>query len=142
MEIPDSVSDAELSTVEIIAMAMEGVPSQPACPGPLLVHADGAMECHGPGCPGAMVVFHSEDVVDPCRVHPEILTLHACLRCLTHTEGVELAEHTCTGEQIDHDDGTVECTAGDRCLGEAAIYMSGRSCRLTGPCPRNCQPTL
>jgi hypothetical protein len=44
--------------------------------------------------------------------------------------------------QIEHDDGTVECTAGGNCLGEQAIHAPSRSCRMLGPCLRNCQPTL
>ena len=133
------MTDAELATVEMIALAMGNVAQQPACPGPLLVHADGAFECHGADCPGAMVRFHSEDVVESCARHPEIQTLHACPRCLAHSEGAGLAEHTCTGQQIEHDDGVVECTAGDNCLGEQAIHTSSRSCRMLGPCPRNCR---
>jgi hypothetical protein len=87
-----------------------------------------------------MVIFHSEDVVEPCARHPEIRTLHACARCLTHSDGATLAEHTCSGQQIDHDDGTVECTADDACLGPQAIHFSSQSCRMVGLCPRNCRP--
>jgi hypothetical protein len=135
------VTDAELAAVEMIATAMGNVPPRPACPGPLLVHVDGAFECHGADCPGGTVIFHSDDVVEPCASHPGIRTLHACPRCLTHSEGAGVAEHTCAGQQIEHDDGTIECTAGDACLGEHALHMSSRSCRLLGPCPRNCQAT-
>ncbi|GGM23022.1 hypothetical protein GCM10007977_025280 [Dactylosporangium sucinum] len=140
--IPDSVTDAELTTVQMIAAAMGEFPAEPACPGPLLIHADGAFECHGENCPGGMAIYHSDDVVEPCLRHPEVRTLHACPRCLTHSDGAALAEHTCTGEQIEHDDGAVECTAGDACLGEQALHLSGRSCRVFGPCPRNCEPVL
>lgn len=119
---------------------MGHVPTRPACGGLLLVHADGAFECHGDGCPGAMVIFHSDDVVESCALHPEIRTRHACSRCLMHSQGAGLAEHTCTGQRIEHDDGTVDCTAGDVCLGGQAIHMSSRSCRMLGPYPRNCQP--
>jgi hypothetical protein len=88
------------------------------------------------------VIFHGDDALDSCAHHPEIRTLHACTRCLTHSQGAGLAEHTCTGQQVEHDDGTVDCTAGDACLGEQGIHMSSHSCRMFGPCPRNCQPAL
>jgi hypothetical protein len=123
----------------MIAAATGSLAPHPACPGPLLVHADGAFECHGADCPGATVIFHGEDVIEPCSRHPGIRTLHACPRCLTHSWGAGLAEHTCTGQQIEHDDGTLECTAGDACLGPDAIHMSSCSCRMLGPCPRDCQ---
>jgi hypothetical protein len=140
--IPGSATDAELAAVEMIATAMGHMPAGPACAGPLLVHADGAFECHGDGCPGVMAIFHSDDVVEPCALHPGIRTLHACPRCLTHSEGAGLAEHTCTGQRIEHDDGTVDCTLGSACLGERATHVASRSCRMLGPCPRNCQPAL
>jgi ribosomal protein S27AE len=40
-----------------------------------------------------MAIFHGDDILEPCSRHPEIQTLHACPRCLTHSEGVALAEH-------------------------------------------------
>lgn len=138
--LPGSLSDAELASVEMIAMAMGRLLPYPACPGPLLIHVDGAFECHGADCVGAMAIFHSDDVLEPCSRHSEIQTLHACPRCLTHSKGVALAEHTCTGQQIEHDDGAFDCTAGDGCLGEHALHMSSCSCRMFGPCPRNCRP--
>jgi hypothetical protein len=54
--IPETVGDAELASVEMIATAMGGLLSHPACPGPLLIHVDGAFECHGTDCPGAMAI--------------------------------------------------------------------------------------
>lgn len=115
--IPNSVTDAELSTVQLIAAKVGGLPPEPSCPGPLLVHADGAFECHGDGCPGATVIFHHEDVLGPCSRHPEVRAMHACSRCATHSDGAETLEHICSGQQIEHDDGTFDCTAGERCLG-------------------------
>lgn len=139
--IPDSITDAELSTVQLIAAKMGMVPRQPSCSGPLLVHLDGAFECHGPDCPGGLAVFHSDDVLDPCTRHPQIRTWHACPRCLTHSDNAVLAEHTCTGQQIEHDDGTYDCTAGERCLGPDELHMSSITCRLLGPCTKACPPT-
>ena len=139
---PGSVTEAELATVEMIAVAMGSVASQPACPGPLLVHHDGAFECHGAGCPGGLAIFHSDDVVEPCGRQAGIRTRHACPRCMAHSDDAGLAGPACAGLQIQHDDGTAECTAGGACPGAQAIHMSSRSCRLLGPCPRNCQPAL
>lgn len=137
--VPESVTGAELTTVQMIAAAMGSLPEQPACSGPVLVHADGAFECHGTvdgeDCPGVMAVFHGDDALDPCQTRPGIRTLHACPRCLTHSDGAELAEHTCTGQLVEHDDGTTDCTAGEKCLGADALHMSSRSCRFAGPCP-------
>jgi hypothetical protein len=139
--MPGSMTDAELTAVEMIAMAMGKLPLQPSRPGPLLIHADGTFECHGPQCPGGMVVFHSDDVLEPCVRNPQIRTRHACPRCFTHSSEPALVEHACTGQLIEHDDGQVECTAGDACLGRHAIHMSRRSCRMFGPCARNCGGT-
>jgi hypothetical protein len=143
-----SVTDAELTTVELIAAAMGGLSEQPACPGPLLVHADGAFECHGPDCPGGTVVFHSEDVIDPCHTRPEVAVRHACSRCTMQpgrpaTAGLAVGPGgmVCGGQQIEHDDGGVECSAGDACLGDDVLHASSRSCRFAGPCLRNCRPT-
>lgn len=139
--IPDSVTDAEVAAVQMIAAVSGALPSRPACAGPLLVHADGVFECYGAGCPGGVAIFHSDDVVEPCKLRPEIRTRHACLRCLDHSDGlVELVAYTCSGQQIDHDDDSFECTSGDACLGEDAIHVSSRSCRFSGPCSRNCRP--
>ncbi|MFV2116538.1 hypothetical protein ACFHW0_30020 [Micromonospora sp. LOL_025] len=138
--IPDSVTDAELSTVQFLAVAMGRVPRQPVCSGPLLVHADGAFECHGDGCPGETVVFHHEDIIDPCSRQPQIQTGHACQRCVAHSENAALIGPSCTGVEIEHDDGTTECSEGDACVGADELHGSGRSCRVFGPCPRDCQP--
>ncbi|WP_420117651.1 hypothetical protein [Micromonospora sp.] len=141
MLVPDSVTDAELSTVQLVATAMSRLPTDPACPGPLLVHTDGAFECHGPGCPGGLAIFHGQDDVDPCSRRPEIRTRHGCPRCLTRSDGAALVEHTCTGEQVEHDDCGIDCSAGDACLGTDALHLSGRSCRMFGTCSRNCRST-
>jgi hypothetical protein len=79
--IPETVGDAELASVEMIATAMGGLLSHPACPGPLLIHVDGAFECHGTGCPGAMAIFHGDDVLEPCSRHPEIQSTRRARAC-------------------------------------------------------------
>jgi hypothetical protein len=86
LPIPDWVTDAEFETIQMIATRMGSLPETPECPGPLLVHADGAFECHGDACPGGMVMFHSDDIVDPCSIHREIQTRHACERCRSHSD--------------------------------------------------------
>lgn len=142
------MTDAEPTTVQMIAAAMGGLPEQPACPGPVVVHADGAFECHGTvsgvvgrrALPRRHGVLHGDDTLDPCQTRPEIRTRHACPRCLTHSDGAGLAEYTCTSQLIEHDDGTTDCSTGGACLGPDALHMSASSCRFSDPCPRNCQP--
>ncbi|HCT80759.1 MAG TPA: hypothetical protein DGT23_30170 [Micromonosporaceae bacterium] len=134
------MTDAELSTVQLIAAKVGGLPLEPSCPGPLLVHADGAFECHGPDCPGATAVFHSDDVLDPCQRHPEIRTMHACTRCAINSDSAAMLEHVCSGQQIEHDDGTFDCTAGEKCLGVDEFHVSSASCRMFGPCTKQCEP--
>lgn len=139
---PGSQTEAELSTVAFIATAMGSLPIQPSCPGPLLVHANGAFECHGAGCPGGINIHHSADAIDPCHTRPEIRVRNACSRCLTHADNAQMSEHACSGQQIEHDDGAIECSSGDACLGDEALHLSSQSCRFSGPCPRNCQPAV
>jgi hypothetical protein len=57
-----------------------------------------------------MAIFHSDDALDPCQTHPDVRALRACPRRLIHSDGAELAEHTCTGQIIEHDDGTTGWT--------------------------------
>lgn len=78
------MTDPEVATMK---MATGRLPSRPSCPAPLLIHADGTFECHGPDCPGACNIFHSDRIVGSCASYAEIRTLHACLRCLTHLWG-------------------------------------------------------
>jgi hypothetical protein len=55
------------ATFAMLAMAYRNMPFEPNCPGPLLVHeSDGVFECHGPGCPGGLKVFHAPEVVHLC----------------------------------------------------------------------------
>src|SRR5690242_10017107 len=54
---------------------------QPACMGPLLVHLDGAWECHGANCPGVEKIFHPQSTVTSCT-DARAPTRHACPRCV------------------------------------------------------------
>lgn len=137
---PDSIPETELNTVEMIARVMVTLPKQPSCTGPLVVHSDGAYECHGPHCPGATTIYHSDDAVEPCQIHPELQLCHPCPRCLVHADNPQMIEHACSGLQLEHDDGTMECANGDACLGDDILHVSSQSCRFAGPCPRDCQP--
>jgi hypothetical protein len=76
----------------------------------------------------------------PAPFHPGIRTLHGCPRCLTHSEAAGLPGHMCAGQRIEHDDGTADCTAGDACLGERAVYVASRSCRMLDPARATASP--
>ncbi len=58
---------ADLDTVVTMANLWGEMPPEPHCDGPVLVHEDGSIECHGPSCPGAGTVFHGDDTVEPCH---------------------------------------------------------------------------
>ncbi len=78
--VPDWVTDDELETVNLIAMMMGGMPRTPQCHGPVVIHADGVMECHG-SCESVFSSFHDEDTIEPCTHRPQAHTRHGCARC-------------------------------------------------------------
>ncbi len=57
-------------------------PSDGQCPGPVIIHQDGAFECHGGACESAMAVWH-EAHNGGTRYCPGGVTdlLNACPRC-------------------------------------------------------------
>lgn len=71
----------EVSTAQFLDLVAELFPDRPACPGPVLVHADGSFECHGPACPSGTRAHHPADVVHACQDHPELTPYVACPRC-------------------------------------------------------------
>src|SRR6266542_2477043 len=73
----------ELNTAHFLELVAELLPDAPACPGPMLVHADGSFECHGRGCPGGIAARHLPAVVHPCQDQPHIAPYVACERCAT-----------------------------------------------------------
>lgn len=54
-------------------------PANPPCPGPIVVHADGAIECEG-GCAGVAHAYHGPGSTVACDVAGGS-TLHHCSRC-------------------------------------------------------------
>src|SRR5262249_19536572 len=72
--------ETEQDTVMMLASLYGGMPDEPECYGPLLVHLDGVFECHGEGCPGGTTIYHGEDALAPCG-YRGISTMHACHRC-------------------------------------------------------------
>ena len=70
----------ELSTVMLLAERWLGMPEQPECGGPVLVHENGSFECHGSDCPGATDVFHGDDAIENC-VYRRLRTWSPCSRC-------------------------------------------------------------
>lgn len=76
------VTQAEIGAVIVIAQGQD--PDNPPCPGPILVHVDGSIECHGPECDGVMVMFHDEDTTEACAYGRHTLGLDlrtTCPRC-------------------------------------------------------------
>lgn len=51
------------------------------CVGPVLIHRDGVMECHGRGCAGIFESFHDGDSTWPCHRVEGVVTRHLCGRC-------------------------------------------------------------
>lgn len=127
--------EVEEDTLHMLIACYGQLPRHPDCPGPLLIHRDGAFECHGPNCPGGTVVYHGEDALAPCG-YQGIPTIHACGRCAQHAESPGDLEFECSGVRIDHFDGVQECSRGDACLGPDAFHASFRSCGWSEPCPR------
>lgn len=138
-------TDAAQTTVGFLAETYTGLqhrdPKSPACGGPLLVHADGSFQCTA-GCPGGTKVVHVPealhfcDYADRLGIRADELG-HTCPSCTA----VGAADQpgmfsSCTGTEIDHQDGTTTCTLGDGCVGEDVMHASGQSCGLLAPCER------
>lgn len=80
--IDTGVTKAEIEAVIVIGHGQD--PANDPCPGPILVHANGSIECHGPDCEGVMVMFHDEDSTEACAYGRHQLGLDlrtSCLRC-------------------------------------------------------------
>lgn len=142
MEYGIVVSPAARSTIEMLAtnyLSMDTA-AVPHCAGPLLVHEDGAFECHGPDCPGGMVAFHDADAVEPCRNAGalEVDVNHACPSCAQYASGevLQLLDSSCSGIEIEHQDGETSCSLGADCVGPDAFHASGQSCGMFVPCQR------
>jgi hypothetical protein len=127
--------EAEERTLIMVAEAYLTMPREPSCDGPVLIHQDGAIECHGAGCPGAMAIFHGDDAVAPCG-YQAIPTRHACRRCVAVAESPSDIEFECSGTRIEHADGTYECRRGDACLDPEQLHPSFQSCGWQTPCRR------
>jgi hypothetical protein len=113
-------------------------PADGKCPGPVILHEDGAFECHGT-CESAMAVWH-EAHNGGTRYCPGGITAlrNACPRCFevaaVSPDRLDLAR--CMGTQIDHQDGVTTCTEGEACPGDEVFHASGMSCSFFGPCER------
>lgn len=114
-------------------------PADGKCPGPVIIHEDGAFECHGGVCESAMAVWH-EAHNGGTRYCPGGVTdlRNACPRCfeVAAVSPDRLDIPRCMGTQIDHEDDVTTCTEGDACPGEDVFHVSGMSCGFAGPCDR------
>jgi hypothetical protein len=65
----------------IYAIGLLQDPANPPCPGPIVVHLDGVIECHG-GCDGVALAFHEPGTTAACDALVDDVDLAAaCLRC-------------------------------------------------------------
>jgi len=139
-------SDAAQSTVRLLVTTYMGIedqdPKGPSCGGPLLIHADGSFQCTA-GCPGGLKVFHVPEALHYCDYADQLgidadELGHLCPACTASgTSGQEAPMFsTCTGIEIDHQDGTTTCSLGDDCAGADMLHGSGQTCGLLGPCER------
>jgi hypothetical protein len=70
----------ELEAINIIAAKMGTLPPTPACSGPIVIHANGVIECHGT-CDSIFASFHDEDTIEPCTWRPDAPNRVVCPRC-------------------------------------------------------------
>lgn len=143
----DSRSEAAQSTVAFLAKTYTLMARQdpndeePACGGPLLIHADGTFQCVA-GCPGGTTVIHVPVALHFCDYADRIgITAdelgHICPQCTAAgSAGHSRAVMACPGVELDHPDGTTTCTLGDDCVGADVFHGSGRTCNLLEPCER------
>jgi hypothetical protein len=107
-----------------------------SCPGPVILHEDGAFECHGT-CESAMSVWHEAHNGGTRYCPGGIDNLrNACPRCFGIAAGSAdlIPMSRCMGTELDHLDGTTTCTEGAACPGGDVVHVSGMSCSLAGPC--------
>lgn len=129
----------EDSSVLMLTTAWDSMsPADGTCPGPVIIHEDGAFECHGT-CESAMTVWH-EAHNGGTRYCPGGVTdlRSACPRCfeVAAVSPDLVAGGRCMGTQIDHEDGETTCTEGDACPGDDVWHATGMSCTFAGPCER------
>lgn len=114
---------------------------EPACGGPLLIHADGGFQCTA-NCPGGTRVVHVPEALHFCDYADRLgITAdelgHICPECTaTGSAGHPRAVTACPGVELDHQDGTTTCTLGDDCAGPDVFHGTGRTCNLLNPCER------
>src|SRR5262245_6871420 len=69
--------EAEFGALMFVASVDDS--TNPPCPGPVVVHADGAIECEG-GCAGVRFAYHGAGSTVACDVAGGS-TSHSCTRC-------------------------------------------------------------
>lgn len=136
--LPEGLSAAD-GSVRMLTSKWDALdPSDGVCPGPVILHEDGAFECHGT-CDSAMSVWH-ESHNGGTRYCPGGITdlRNACPRCfeVASVSPDRMAIPRCMGKQLDHLDGVMTCTEGDACPGEDVFHATGMSCSFAGRCER------
>jgi hypothetical protein len=75
--IEQGMDEATFGALQFIALADD--PKNPPCPGPIVVHGDGAIECEG-SCEGIRHAYHGPGSSVSCAVHGPS-TSHRCVSC-------------------------------------------------------------
>ena len=72
--------NAEVKAFDLIAFLAKLLPGA-GCPGPLLIHDGGDIECHHSGCPGITAAAHGADATERCGTRPALTKINPCGRC-------------------------------------------------------------
>ena len=75
--IQEEVGEGEFGALMFLSMVDD--PANPPCPGPIVVHADGSIECEG-GCEGIKHAYHGPGRTVACDVAGGS-TSWRCSRC-------------------------------------------------------------
>jgi len=77
LAIANGIPEWEFGVLMFIASVDD--PTNPSCPGPIVVHVDGSFECEG-GCEGVRHAYHGPGSTYACDVTAGS-TSHQCSRC-------------------------------------------------------------
>lgn len=77
LAIEQGMSEAAFGSLSFIASVDN--PANPPCAGPVVIHADGSIECEG-DCAGVAFAYHGAGSTVSCEVHGPS-TSHTCSGC-------------------------------------------------------------
>jgi hypothetical protein len=75
--IEQGMAEAAFGALMMIGTADD--PTNPPCPGPIVIHEDGSIECEG-GCAGIRFAYHGPGATVSCRAYGPT-TSHTCAGC-------------------------------------------------------------